>query len=110
MRARPKSGSQKLMVIPRGASVQLVGCKVWCEIVYKGRHGYVYKDYLGGGRSATAAGKPKAVKTAQARTAQGQNEPAKTGQTKPANSGQADQPGLPGVDLPKVKPLSSRLQ
>ena len=69
LRARPKSGSQKLMVIPRGASVQLVGCKVWCEVVYKGRHGYVYKDFLGGMRSATAAGKPKAVKTAQARRA-----------------------------------------
>ena len=110
LRARPKSGSQKLMVIPRGANVQLVGCKVWCEVVYKGRHGYVYKDYLGGTRSATAAGKPKAVKTAQARTGKARTSQAKTGQTKPVNSGQTDQPGLPGVDLPKVKPLSSRLQ
>ena len=79
LRARPKSGSQKLLVIPRGASVQLVGCKLWCEIVYKGRHGYVYKDFLGSTRGATAAGKPKATKNAQAKAA-------KTAQAKPARS------------------------
>jgi hypothetical protein len=102
LRARPKSGSQKLMVVPRGADVQLVGCKVWCEIVYKGRHGYVYKDYLGGGRSA-AAGKPKATRSTKAKAA-------RTAQAKPANSAQADGPGLPGVEVPLIKPLSSRLQ
>ena len=73
MRSRPKSGSGIIMVVPQSATVQLVGCKVWCEIVYKGRRGYVYKDFLGGGRSASSGGKakakvsrankPKAVKT-----------------------------------------------
>ena len=52
MRSRPKSGSSVVMVVPQSATVQLVGCKVWCEIVYKGRRGYVYKDFLGGSRRA----------------------------------------------------------
>ena len=103
MRARPKSGSQKLMVIPRGANVQLVGCKVWCEIIYKGRHGYVYKDFLGGARSATAAGKPKAVKTAQAKTAKARR--ARPRRARPSRSIPARpiSRALPGVEVPKAQ-------
>lgn len=60
MRSRPKSGSGVLGTVPKGATVQLVGCNVWCEIVYKGRRGYIYKDFIAGGRSAKAAsGKAK---------------------------------------------------
>lgn len=99
MRSRPKSGSGIVMVVPRSATVQLVGCKVWCEIVYKGRRGYVYKDFVGGGgRTASASSKakassakPKAVKTAD-----------KTADIDPA--------ALPGVETQTIKPLSTRLQ
>lgn len=60
MRSRPKSGSKVLGIVPKGATVQLVDCDAWCEIVYKGRRGYVYKDFIAGGRSAkAAAGKVK---------------------------------------------------
>ena len=53
MRTRPKSGASVLTVVPKAASVQLVGCKLWCEIVYKGRRGYVFKDFVGGRARAT---------------------------------------------------------
>ncbi len=59
MRSRPKSGSRVLGTVPKGATVQLVGCDSWCEIVYKGRRGYVYKDFVAGGRSAKAAASGK---------------------------------------------------
>ena len=102
MRSRPKSGSGIIMVVPQSATVQLVGCKVWCEIVYKGRRGYVYKDFLGGSRSASnsarskssAAKKPKPVTTVDTTDA---------GDT-------ADAAGLPGVETPKIKSTSTRLQ
>ena len=102
MRSRPKSGSGIIMVVPQSATVQLVGCKVWCEIVYKGKRGYVYKDFLSGSRSASnsakskssGAKKPKAVKTVDTSDA---------GDT-------ADAAGLPGVETPKIKSTSTRLQ
>jgi hypothetical protein len=101
MRSRPKSGSGIIMVVPQSATVQLVGCKVWCEIVYKGKRGYVYKDFLSGARSASnsarsksSAKKPKAVKTVDTSDA---------GDT-------SDAAGLPGVETPKIKSTSTRLQ
>ena len=48
MRSRPESGSSVLTVVPKAASVKLVGCKLWCEVLYKGRRGYVFKDFAFG--------------------------------------------------------------
>lgn len=48
MRARPKGGAGVVGVVPRGATVQLLGCDVWCEIVYNGRRGFIYKDFVPG--------------------------------------------------------------
>ena len=48
MRTRPQSGASVLTIVPKAASVQLVGCKLWCEIVYKGQRGYVFQDFVGG--------------------------------------------------------------
>lgn len=59
MRSRPKSGSAVLTTVPKGAAVQVVSCKAWCEIVYKGRRGYVYKDFVGGGGRVSSAAAPK---------------------------------------------------
>lgn len=56
MRSRPKSGSSVISVVPKGAAVQLAGnCKSWCQIVYKGQRGYVFRDFIGGGRTAKAS-------------------------------------------------------
>ena len=91
------------MVVPQSATVQLVGCKVWCEIVYKGRRGYVYKDFLGGGRSASSGGKAKA-KVSRA----DKPKAVKTDDT--VDTADTSEQGLPGVETQTIKPLSSRLQ
>jgi uncharacterized protein YraI len=59
MRSRPKSGSSVLTVVPRKAVVQVVGCKAWCEVIYQGQRGYIYKSYLGGGSKRYASTKTK---------------------------------------------------
>ena len=59
MRSRGRSGAGVVMTIPRSAVVQVVACKAWCEIIYKGQRGYIYKDFLGGGSTRTAAKKSK---------------------------------------------------
>jgi hypothetical protein len=51
LRARPASGSKVLSVIPARASVGLVDCKAWCEVVYDGTRGFIYKSFVGGKRA-----------------------------------------------------------
>jgi len=46
MRAGPKKGAAALTTIPAKTVVQVVSCKQWCEIVYKGRHGFIYKSFV----------------------------------------------------------------
>ena len=66
MRSRGAKGAGVIGVIPRGATVGLVGCDGWCEVIYEGRRGFIYKSFLGGsGRSADASGadRPRKTKT-----------------------------------------------
>jgi hypothetical protein len=51
LRARGASGSRVLRTIPANASVGLIGCKNWCEVVYEGTRGFVYKSFIGGRRA-----------------------------------------------------------
>lgn len=95
MRARPKSGSGIVTVVPKGAAVQLVSCKVWCEIVYNGQRGYVFKDFVGGGTSASTA---KSTKTKTVFTVDAKD-------PEPAAPATAET-----TSTPRVKPMSSRLQ
>jgi hypothetical protein len=46
MRSGPKKGASAIMTVPAKASVQVMNCKQWCEIVYNGKHGWVYKSYV----------------------------------------------------------------
>lgn len=46
MRNAPKKGATPIGTVPARTSVQLMGCKQWCEIVYNGKHGWVYKSYI----------------------------------------------------------------
>jgi hypothetical protein len=101
MRSRPKSGSGIIMVVPQSATVQLVGCKVWCEIVYKGKRGYVYKDFLNGSRSASNSSKPKSS---------GAKKPKAVKTVDVGSDDFDDAAGLPGVETPKIKSTSTRLQ
>ena len=56
MRARGAMGARVLGVIPQGATVGLVDCDGWCEVIYEGRRGFIYKSFIGGAtRTADAA-------------------------------------------------------
>lgn len=44
MRTAP--GGSVLGIIPAKTAVELVSCTKWCEIVYKGQRGFVYKSYI----------------------------------------------------------------
>jgi chemotaxis protein histidine kinase CheA len=46
MRSGPKKGAAAIVTIPAKSSVQVMGCKQWCEIVYNGQRGWVYKSYV----------------------------------------------------------------
>ncbi|TPJ28731.1 SH3 domain-containing protein [Mesorhizobium sp. B2-8-3] len=46
MRSGPKKGASAIATVPAKASVQVMNCKKWCEIVYNGKHGWVYKSYI----------------------------------------------------------------
>ena len=46
MRTSPKKGAAAITTVPAKTSVQVIGCKKWCEIVYNGKHGWVYKSYV----------------------------------------------------------------
>jgi uncharacterized protein YraI len=89
MRSRPKSGSSVLTVVPSKAVVQIVGCKAWCEVIYQGQRGYIYKSYLGGGskkrlastkakasnKTAAVAASPEPVSVYKLDTPKAQEEP-----------------------------------
>jgi hypothetical protein len=98
LRSRPKSGSRVLTVVPGRAVVQLVGCKAWCEVIYKGRRGYVYKSYIGGSKRS-ASTKVKASNKAVAVA----DQPA------PKSVYKLDQP-KPAEEDARVKFTSPRLQ
>ncbi|MBX3566407.1 MAG: SH3 domain-containing protein [Rhizobiaceae bacterium] len=51
LRSRPSSRGSVLGTVPGRATVDVISCSSWCEIVYSGKHGYVYKGFLrNGGR------------------------------------------------------------
>ncbi len=54
MRSRPQKHAKIVMVVPDNATVGLVDCDGWCEVVYDGRRGYIYKSFIGSGDTATA--------------------------------------------------------
>lgn len=46
MRSGPKKAASALGTIPAKTTVDVLSCKSWCEIVYKGRRGFIYKSFL----------------------------------------------------------------
>jgi Bacterial SH3 domain len=46
LRAGPDNGKAVLTTIPGGALVELVGCRYWCEVVFAGHRGWVYKSFI----------------------------------------------------------------
>ncbi|WP_085465379.1 SH3 domain-containing protein [Mesorhizobium australicum] len=50
IRSRPKKGSKVIGTVPARTQVQLVGCNQWCEIVVKGKRGFVWGEFVQRGR------------------------------------------------------------
>jgi hypothetical protein len=48
MRASPRNGAAVIQVVPGKSTVEVIGCNYWCEVVYKGRRGFIYKGFVRG--------------------------------------------------------------
>jgi hypothetical protein len=46
MRAGPAKRAGQIAVVPAKSPVTVLGCKSWCEIVYNGKRGFVYKRFV----------------------------------------------------------------
>jgi len=46
MRSGPKKNAAAIGTVPARTSVQVMSCKQWCQIVYNGKTGWVYKSYI----------------------------------------------------------------
>lgn len=47
MHAGPDNDAQVVTVVPANASIKApASCKFWCEVEFKGQHGYIYKDFV----------------------------------------------------------------
>jgi hypothetical protein len=46
MRAGPKKRAAALTTIPAKTPIKVIACKSWCEVVYKGKRGWVYKSFV----------------------------------------------------------------
>ena len=81
MRSSPNKTARVIGTVPARAVVQLVGCKSWCEIIYKGKRGFVYSGFVdkgsGGAKTSSIAARqkvaiqPKAAKTGESDTLPG---------------------------------------
>lgn len=48
MRAGPDNEAAVVAVIAAGSSVYVTSCKFWCEVVFDGKRGWVYNEYING--------------------------------------------------------------
>jgi hypothetical protein len=48
MRSRPSNGAAVIQVVPRKSTVEVIDCDYWCEVVYQGRRGFIYKGFVRG--------------------------------------------------------------
>jgi len=46
MRAGPNSREPILAIVPEGSAVEVVRCTHWCEVIFAGRSGWIYKNYI----------------------------------------------------------------
>ncbi len=46
LRADNSMNARVVLVIPMGATVELIGCPGWCEVIYEGTRGFVGPDFV----------------------------------------------------------------
>jgi hypothetical protein len=55
LRDQPDNDGTVLGIVPADATVDLLGCDIWCEVVHDGRQGWVYRDFVTGAEQAASA-------------------------------------------------------
>ncbi|MEC5322167.1 SH3 domain-containing protein [Aurantimonas sp. A3-2-R12] len=46
LRAKPDNGAKVIAVLPKGRTVEVHGCKLWCEVSADGKRGFVFKSFV----------------------------------------------------------------
>jgi hypothetical protein len=46
MRAGPSNGQAVVATIPRGSPVEVIDCRQWCEVIFTGQRGWVYRSFV----------------------------------------------------------------
>jgi len=46
MRAGPSNSQAVVATIPRGSRVEVIDCRQWCEVIFTGQRGWVYKSFI----------------------------------------------------------------
>lgn len=46
MRSKPDNGAKVIAVLPKGRTVEVLGCKLWCEVSADGKRGFIYKSFV----------------------------------------------------------------
>lgn len=47
MRAGPSNGQPVVATLARGSAVEVIECRAWCEVIFRGQRGWVYKGFIG---------------------------------------------------------------
>ena len=48
MRARPDNKAAVILVVPGKSEVEVIGCRYWCEVIFRGKRGWIYKGFVRG--------------------------------------------------------------
>jgi len=51
MRAGPDNSAAVILVVPGKSDVEVIGCDYWCEVVFAGKRGWIYKGFVRGAES-----------------------------------------------------------
>jgi hypothetical protein len=46
MRAGPSNSQAVVATIPKGSRVEVIDCRAWCEVIFTGQRGWVYKSFI----------------------------------------------------------------
>jgi hypothetical protein len=69
LRAGPSNGDVVLATVPGGRLVEVIGCRAWCEVIFSGQRGWVYKGFIGPSAIPGGHGAARDAPSAQRRSA-----------------------------------------
>jgi hypothetical protein len=52
MRSGPSNSQPVVTTIARGSTVEMLECRAWCEVIFRGQRGWVYKGFIGAPHTA----------------------------------------------------------